>query len=117
MKICAPGDAAEKTVGERLREERTRIGLNQDDFSKIGGVNRNTQGSYEKNDRSPDATYLASVAIAGVDVLYVVTGQRSIPSPDSVSPEEAEVLNSYRSMSEEDRASVQRLMAALAAMK
>lgn len=114
MKNCATGDAAGKSVGERLREERARIGLSQDDFAKIGGVNRNTQGSYEKNDRSPDATYLANMAAAGVDVLYVITGQRAIPSVDSLAPDEAQVLNSYRSMPEEDRASVRRLTAALA---
>lgn len=114
MKNCAIDDAAGKSVGERLREERTRIGLNQDDFAKIGGVNRNTQGSYEKNDRSPDATYLANMAEAGVDVLYVITGKRATPSSDSLSPDEAQVLNSYRSMPEDDRASVRRLTAALA---
>lgn len=114
MNNCAIDDAAGKSVGERLREERTRIGLNQDDFAKIGGVNRNTQGSYEKNDRSPDTTYLANMAEAGVDVLYVITGQRAIPSVDSLSSDEAQVLNSYRSMSDEDRASVRRLTAALA---
>ncbi|WP_155550528.1 helix-turn-helix domain-containing protein [Stutzerimonas degradans] len=114
MKICATDDAVGKSVGERLREERTRIGLNQDDFAKLGGVNRNTQGSYEKNDRSPDASYLANVASAGVDVLYVLTGQRAAPSEADLSDDESELLNHYRSMPDQDRAAMRRLGSALA---
>jgi transcriptional regulator with XRE-family HTH domain len=114
LKICAADDAVGKSVGERLREERTRIGLNQDDFAKLGGVNRNTQGSYEKNDRSPDASYLAKVAGSGVDVLYVLTGQRAAPSEADLSGDESELLNHYRSMPDQDRAAMRRLGSALA---
>lgn len=35
------------------------------------------QINYEKGKRKPDAEYLAAIAAAGVDVLYVLTGQRS----------------------------------------
>lgn len=114
MKSCAPDESVGKDVGERLREERLRLKLNQDDFAKIGGVNRNTQGSYEKSERSPDATYLAKVASAGVDVLYVLTGRRASMSAIDLAADETEILNQYRSMPDSDRAAVRRMSSALA---
>lgn len=64
------------SIGERLREERTRLGMNQGDMAQHGGVQRTAQSNYERGDRVPDAAYLTLVAEAGVDVLYVVTGER-----------------------------------------
>jgi transcriptional regulator with XRE-family HTH domain len=66
-------------TGTRLREERERLGMNQDDFAATGGVGKRALIHYEKNERSPDTTFLSAVAAAGVDVLYVITGQRSQP--------------------------------------
>lgn len=57
--------------GDRLREERVALGLKQEEFAQLGGVNRNTQGSYEKGELNPDTAYLTAVATAGVDVFYV----------------------------------------------
>ena len=65
------------SIGERLREERKRLGLSQDALCQIGGVQRRAQVNYEADERQPDAAYLAAVAAAGVDVLYVLTGQRA----------------------------------------
>lgn len=60
------------TIGERIREERERKGLNQTDFGRIGGVTKKTQGNYEANIRAPAASYLAAIAEEGVDVLYIL---------------------------------------------
>lgn len=65
------------STGQRLREERERLGLNQVDFGAVGGVKKVAQINYEKGERQPDAAYLSAVAAAGVDVLYVLTGVRS----------------------------------------
>lgn len=64
------------TIGERLKEERSRLGMNQTDIGALGGVGKTTQINYEKGNGVPDARYLAAVAEKGVDVLYVITGQR-----------------------------------------
>ena len=64
--------------GERLKEERVRQGMNQADFGEIGGVTKKTQILYEKNERKPDGDYLAAIAIRGVDVLYILTGERHL---------------------------------------
>lgn len=65
-------------IGDRLREERERLGLTQDQM----GVAPKTQRFYEKGERSPDIDYLAQFAEQGADVLYIVTGQRSATSLD-----------------------------------
>lgn len=64
-------------IGERLKEERTRLGLSQTELAELGCVQRNTLFNYEKGVRSPDADFLARIAGRGADVLYIVTGRRS----------------------------------------
>ena len=84
--ICAPvkqiGDRL-CTFGERLREERERLGLSQTAFAEAGGVQKRAQINYEKADRLPDAAYLAAIAAIGVDVLYVITGKGQIMTDQS----------------------------------
>lgn len=64
-------------MGTRLRQERRRLGLSQREMGQIGGVAANAQGKYESGDRVPKADYLAALAGAGVDVLYVLTNRHS----------------------------------------
>lgn len=64
-------------IGDRLREERERLGMSQLEFCAIAEVTRKTLFGYETGVRAPDAGALASWAKRGLDVLYVVTGERS----------------------------------------
>ena len=64
-------------IGTRLREERDRLGMTQEGFGQAGGVLKRALIRYEKGERMPDATFLAAIAAAGADVLYILTGQRS----------------------------------------
>ena len=59
--------------------------------------------------------YLTAVSSAGVDVLYVLTGERHAGSADAMSEAEFTVLQNLRSLSEADQAAVIRLTNALAA--
>lgn len=61
---------------ERLREERARLSLSQEEVATAGGVQRRAQVNYEAGERSPTADYLAAVAGLGIDVLYLLTGRR-----------------------------------------
>ncbi|MCO7637567.1 helix-turn-helix domain-containing protein [Pseudomonas sp. S 311-6] len=101
-------------IGERLREERVRLGYNQADFAAIAGVAKTSQFNYEKGERSPDAAYLAAVAEKGVDVLYVVTGVRLPASADELSPEGAELLHLVQKINGSDLAILVRMAAAFA---
>ena len=64
-------------IGGRLKEERERIGLSQTALAQIGGVGKTTQIKYEKGTSSPDSSYLSAVADEGIDIFYVLKGQRS----------------------------------------
>lgn len=83
-------------IGERLREERERLGLSQPVFGEIGGVQKLAQSNYEQGKRAPDADYLAAVAASGVDVRYVVTGERDYTPPPALSAEEQTMLEYFR---------------------
>lgn len=75
------------SIGERLREERERLGMNQSDFASIGALTKRALSRYENGERSPDAAFLAAIAVAGADVLYILTGQRSAPvAPQALLP-------------------------------
>ncbi|WP_183781344.1 helix-turn-helix domain-containing protein [Pseudomonas sp. JAI115] len=101
-------------IGERLRQERVRLGTNQAEFATLAGVAKTSQFNYEKGERSPDSAYLAAVAERGVDVLYVVTGERTPTPLESVTPEEDRLIGFYRAMAESDRQSLMRMAFALA---
>ncbi|HIE2486079.1 TPA: helix-turn-helix domain-containing protein [Pseudomonas aeruginosa] len=110
------------TIGQRLREERERLGLNQTDFAEIGGIQKRAQINYEKDERHPDAAYLAAITEAGVDVLYVLVGQRQVgvTSPPAqeqevpLTPEERALLENFRHCSPDTRAAIKATSDALA---
>jgi len=83
-------------IGERLLEERERLGLSQTDLAELCGVTMRSQRNYEKGERQPDAAYLAAIAAAGADVLYILTGQRAFAPPPALKPDEAALLDNYR---------------------
>ncbi|OAE17620.1 transcriptional regulator [Pseudomonas brenneri] len=102
------------TISVRLKEERSRLKLSQTDLGAIGGVGKTTQINYEKGVGSPDATYLAAVAEKGVDVLYVVTGERKPMPADSISAEVAQFVKVYERVNESDRNVLLRMVSAFA---
>lgn len=65
------------SFGERLREERVKLGLNQSAFGTLAGVTKKTQMLYESGERAPDALYLTAIEEAGADVLYILSGKRN----------------------------------------
>ncbi|WP_232338784.1 helix-turn-helix domain-containing protein [Burkholderia cenocepacia] len=98
-------------VGSRLREERLRIGLSQDEFAAVGGITRRSQSAYESDERSPDASYLLGVRAIGVDIYYVLTGERISAEHGAgevkADGEEAEFLEVYRQLNETGKATLQ----------
>lgn len=78
------------SIGARLLEERKRIDASQALLATHGEVSKVTQMKYEKDETSPNADYLAKVARFGVDVLYVVTGERTPIRQDVITWVEAD---------------------------
>jgi transcriptional regulator with XRE-family HTH domain len=64
------------SFGARLAEERKRLGHKQAHFAALVGSDPPKQSLYENDLRQLRAAYLARIAAAGVDILYVLTGQR-----------------------------------------
>jgi transcriptional regulator with XRE-family HTH domain len=80
-------------IGARLKEERERLNLSQAALAEIGGKKKLAQLKYEKGESSPTAAYLAAARRIGVDVLYVITGERTA---QHLAPDEAELLALFR---------------------
>ena len=68
-------------MGERIKEERERLGFNQSDFANLAAATRKTLFNWESGAAAPNANVLAAWAAHGLDVLYVVTGQRMGGAP------------------------------------
>ncbi|WOI46992.1 helix-turn-helix transcriptional regulator [Acidovorax sp. BLS4] len=67
--------------GARLKEERKALGLNQDQAAQLVGVTREHWGRCERGLAVLGGEVLAALVPQGVDVLYILTGQRSQPVP------------------------------------
>lgn len=103
-------------IGERLKEERVRLGFNQAEFAAFAGVAKTSQFNYEKGERSPDADYLAAVSAQGVDILYVVTGERKPQTADSISADARKLLEVYEHVNDADREVLLRTASAFASV-
>ncbi|WP_397448124.1 helix-turn-helix domain-containing protein [Pseudomonas sp. NA-150] len=85
-------------LGARLKAERRRLKLSQQEFGASGGVAANAQGNYEKGCRMPTSKYLIGIRTKGVDVLYVLTGERTAMSPEAFSAEDTVIFHHYRTL-------------------
>ncbi len=108
------------SIGARLKEERERLGQSQTETAAIAeaagapGATRQSQALYEKGKRMPDAAYLAAIAAAGADVLYILTGQRGATVLPEISREEAAFLDNYRHSPKDAQESMKTMCATLA---
>ena len=64
------------SFGKRLADERKRLGLKQAEFADLVGTDVPKQSLYENDRRELRADYLARLAQANVDIVYVLTGRR-----------------------------------------
>lgn len=62
---------------DRLKRERARIGMTQDQLASACGVSKRAQANYESGERFPDARYLAAAEEAGVDLQFLVSGRKT----------------------------------------
>lgn len=74
----------ELSVGGRLRLERKRIGLTQEELAAAVGVHTRTQANYELNKgrSGPGMAYFEALRKTGIDVPYVQTGVKTGPRLD-----------------------------------
>ena len=106
-------------MGERLKEERERLGLNQTDFAALAQATRKALFNWEVGTAAPNAVALAAWAGHGLDVLYVVTGQRtggsSAPAPArAVSEGDRVLLDNFHAAPAQVQAGVKTTLGAFA---
>ena len=112
-------------LNERIKEERERLGYSQTAFAALAEASKHSQINWEKGVGTPTAAVLAAWAAHGLDVLYVVTGQRSgvaAAAPVAAEPPAAQlsrralaVAQNYEATSEEGKKIIE--AAAFAAAK
>ncbi|MNG44758.1 transcriptional repressor DicA [compost metagenome] len=87
--------------GERLRQERSRLGLSQKDFAALFGKKNMAVMRYEKGERVMGQDDLEALHAAGVDVYYLITGERN--QPDLLSDEAKKLLTLWDSVEPSQR--------------
>jgi len=97
--------------GERLRRERSRLGLNQTEFAALGAVKQRAQYQYEKGLRRPNSDYLIALAAAGVDIGYLLTGELGATLENDA---EQRVVAGFRSLDARKREALLALIEAFA---
>lgn len=118
-----------KSIFERLREERERLGKKKGEMAILGGVSDSAYTNYESGARSPGGEFYSAIAAAGADVQYILTGVHAGAPALSVQEERAgyvvQVLNreeqalldNYRHAPEVGKAAIQAAGDALAQSK
>lgn len=103
-------------IDARLKEERERLGLSQPLFAQAAGAAKRTLADWEKGVSSPTAVQLSALAKIGVDVLYILTGQRSQPMPAEAQlpVDERIMLDNYRHAPAQVQAGVKTTLGAFA---
>ncbi|PIF89761.1 phage repressor protein C with HTH and peptisase S24 domain [Acidovorax sp. 62] len=70
-------DAIRTGIGQRLRIERERLGLKQEDYFRLGDWSARTVSNWEAGRTTPTAEFFADVEELGLDVNFIITGRRT----------------------------------------
>jgi transcriptional regulator with XRE-family HTH domain len=84
------------SFGARLAEERKRLGLKQAEFADLVGTDVPKQSLYENDRRELRADYLARLAEAKVDIVYILTARRN--EGEWLNQGASELLSAYFSL-------------------
>jgi transcriptional regulator with XRE-family HTH domain len=87
-------------IGDRLRLERLRLGKNIDEMAEITGAHRNSIANYEKAERQPNTAFLLILRDIGVDIAYVLTGERA---DSSLSAEHTNLIDMFDQLSSREK--------------
>ena len=102
--------------GERLRQERDRLGLSQQGLADAVAIQRALLSRYERGLVEPGAGVLMKLASTGIDVTFVLFGARS-GAARLLTPEESALLDNYNAADERGRAAARSVLDALAQPK
>ncbi len=125
---------ATNSLSMRLKEERKRLGMTQQEIADKVSITRETWSRYESAKIAPGSEVLLNLVNLGVDTNYILTGDRII-SIDSLSSssamttaeetgnykagiqltqQELELIHCYRKVSEDGKKSIEDIAKLLA---
>lgn len=93
--------------GIRLKEERERLGLSQQEAADKIGIRREMWGRYERGQASPGGDALTAFQLAGGDLIYVLTGELGTAA---ITSDERKLLAFYRKLDVRGKAGVSALI-------
>lgn len=65
------------SIGERIAEERKRLGFTQAAFAEKLGISLSSQKRYETSETAPNIYYIGGMEKLGVNAAYVMTGSHA----------------------------------------
>lgn len=93
--------------GNRLREERKKLGLTQVEAAEKCGIERETWGKYERGIFMPGGDVLISFLGLGVNVSYLFSPEeQSRKAESNLAKEERSLLEAYRTASDKAKAAL-----------
>lgn len=87
-------DEVQSELGARLKAERERLGLSQEEMALKCGVSRPTQYRYETGRGTPDSAYVNAAAGIGVNVQFVLAGKGTLQV--KLTPKETALIDMFR---------------------
>lgn len=69
------------------------MGRSQAEFAALAGASKGAQLKWEKGESSPTASILTAWADAGADVLYILTGRRTVDRPSAIAEIEGRIAS------------------------
>lgn len=105
--------------GNRLKEQRKKLGLTQTEIAEKCGISARMWGDYERGKYFPRNENLLAIEQAGIDMNYVQHGNRVqvdetaniaalTPAHNVLSQEEQELLDIFRQLESSDRHALKR---------
>lgn len=94
--------------GDRIRIERSRLGLSQSEFASLINKQKMAVFRYEKGERVMGQDDLEALNKAGVDVYYLITGERT--QLDLLSDEAKELLKLWDNVEPSQRETLMTLV-------
>lgn len=73
--------------GERMRSERKRLGLTQEDLAQRVGIRQQTVLKYEKGDTSPALQFIYALHGLGFNMQFLLYGREQAPLPRDFPPD------------------------------
>lgn len=87
---------------QRIKDERERIGMTQEQFAAVAGIKRNAQSKYERGKSTPTVTYLLAISSV-VDVGFILTGKQQNMT---LTPEESFLMHEFRKLDQRGKGAV-----------